>query len=444
MSSLLWMCVADYTRCRGLEVGSLRVILALPQPGRSPDLEHAARRPPRPRTPAHPAPGRGGGGAPRRGRHRSLHRALPQGSDRRSLDEVQITAIRDRLEQMAEVDKRREAILKSLAERDLLTDELSAKLADAQSVVAARGHLPALPAEAAHARDHRPREGPRTAGAVAAGAGSRADPEAEAAKYVDAERGVETRGRRAGRRPRHPRRDGERGPGRARGAPRICSRPRAPSSSKVAPKKEAEGAKFSDYFDWAEPVRGGAVAPHPGHAARASARRCCGCASSRTRSAAVACPTRRFVKNASPAGQQVMQAMEDSYKRLLAPSIESEIAPRAEAARRRRGDPRVCGEPARTADGAAARASSRDGSRSGLSHRLQAGLPRRAGQAAAPRHHLPPHRRTQGRGGRAHRHAPGGEVRDRGHRRRQRHRGPRNRARSCADSACRRRSPSSP
>ena len=31
-----------------------------------------------------------------------------------SLDEVQITAIRDRLDQLAELDKRREAILKSL------------------------------------------------------------------------------------------------------------------------------------------------------------------------------------------------------------------------------------------------------------------------------------------------------------------------------------------
>ena len=41
-----------------------------------------------------------------------------------SLDEVQIMTIRDRLAQLAELDKRREAILKSLEERKLLTDEL--------------------------------------------------------------------------------------------------------------------------------------------------------------------------------------------------------------------------------------------------------------------------------------------------------------------------------
>ena len=40
------------------------------------------------------------------------------------LDEVQIMAIRDRLEQMAQLDERRAAILSSLKERNLLTPEL--------------------------------------------------------------------------------------------------------------------------------------------------------------------------------------------------------------------------------------------------------------------------------------------------------------------------------
>ena len=43
-----------------------------------------------------------------------------------SLDEVAITGIRDRIGQLRELDKRREAILKSLDERGLLTDELRA------------------------------------------------------------------------------------------------------------------------------------------------------------------------------------------------------------------------------------------------------------------------------------------------------------------------------
>ena len=44
-----------------------------------------------------------------------------------SLDEVAITAIRDRLAQLEELENRRTAIVKSLTERNLLTDELSAK-----------------------------------------------------------------------------------------------------------------------------------------------------------------------------------------------------------------------------------------------------------------------------------------------------------------------------
>jgi uncharacterized protein len=38
------------------------------------------------------------------------------------LDEVQITAIRDRLEQLGELDKRRDAIISSLEERKLMTE----------------------------------------------------------------------------------------------------------------------------------------------------------------------------------------------------------------------------------------------------------------------------------------------------------------------------------
>lgn len=45
-----------------------------------------------------------------------------------SLDEVAITAIRDRLNQLKELDDRREAIIKSLEERELLTEELKEQI----------------------------------------------------------------------------------------------------------------------------------------------------------------------------------------------------------------------------------------------------------------------------------------------------------------------------
>lgn len=45
-----------------------------------------------------------------------------------SLDEVEIAAIRDRIEQLRELDKRRESILKSLTEQNVLTPELKSKV----------------------------------------------------------------------------------------------------------------------------------------------------------------------------------------------------------------------------------------------------------------------------------------------------------------------------
>jgi uncharacterized protein len=51
-----------------------------------------------------------------------------------SLDEVAITAIRDRLAQLQALDERREAILKSLEERGLLTDELKTSVNNAATM----------------------------------------------------------------------------------------------------------------------------------------------------------------------------------------------------------------------------------------------------------------------------------------------------------------------
>src|SRR6476661_3448676 len=51
-----------------------------------------------------------------------------------SLDEVVIARIRDRLAQLAELEDRRQAILKSLEERNLLTDELAEQIHAAETL----------------------------------------------------------------------------------------------------------------------------------------------------------------------------------------------------------------------------------------------------------------------------------------------------------------------
>ena len=53
------------------------------------------------------------------------------------LDEVQITTIRDRLEQLAQLDERRASILASLKERNLLTPALDNQIALAETLTPA-------------------------------------------------------------------------------------------------------------------------------------------------------------------------------------------------------------------------------------------------------------------------------------------------------------------
>ena len=93
--------------------------------------------------------------------------------------------------------------------------------------------------------------------------------------------------------------------------------------SKVVTGKEAEGAKFKDYFDWEEPA-----AKAPSHRILAIRRgETEGMLTSRLmppEDEAIVLLNGMFVKNASPAAEQVRLAIEDGYRRLLEPSIETE------------------------------------------------------------------------------------------------------------------------
>ena len=90
-----------------------------------------------------------------------------------SLDEVAITTIRDRLAQLAELDQRRAAIVKSLEERNLLTDDLLAQSGRGRDDGGAGRRLPAVPAQAPHPGHDRPGEGAGAAGGAAVQAGRR-------------------------------------------------------------------------------------------------------------------------------------------------------------------------------------------------------------------------------------------------------------------------------
>jgi uncharacterized protein len=238
-----------------------------------------------------------------------------------SLDEVAITSIRDRLQQLRELDQRRDAILKSLEERDLLTDELKDAVLAAETMAVLEDiYLP-----------YRPKR--RTRAAIAREKGLEPlaerlmsqedfDPAHEAAAFIDPEKGVESADDAlAGARDIIAETVNEHAE--ARAAIRHLFFERGAIKSVVLPDKETEGAKFRDYFEWDEEIASAA-----GHRILAMLRgEREGVLSVRIRppeDTAVGLLRRRFVTADNAAAEQVRLAVEDGYKRLMAPSMETE------------------------------------------------------------------------------------------------------------------------
>ena len=238
-----------------------------------------------------------------------------------SLDEVQITAIRDRLEQLRELDKRREAILKSLEERDLLTEELKAKIESAESMAVLEDmYLPYRPKRRTRATIARERGLEPLAEIILAQ--EEIDPEAEAEAFVDPEKEVATtEDALAGARDiiaEWVNEDVD-----ARSRMRDLYSREGVIRSKVITGKEQEGAKYSDYFDWEE-----LLAETPSHRVLAMRRgEAEGILSLRVtppEETALAILKKIFVMGRNAASAQVELAVEDAYKRLLGPAMETE------------------------------------------------------------------------------------------------------------------------
>ena len=239
-----------------------------------------------------------------------------------SLDEVAITAVRDRLNQLMELDKRREAILKSLEERGQLTDELKEKILSAETMVVLEDiYLPYRPKRRTRATIAKERGLEPLAQRLFAQ--DDMDPMAEAAAFVDPEKGVDSaEDALAGARDIIAEWVNEDQTARAKMRDFYSSK--AVFKSKVILEKEAEGIKYKDYFDWEEPVN---TAPsHRILAMRRGEKE--GFLNLRIlppEAEALDILDGLFVKGESPASQQVKMSAHDSYKRLLSPSMETEI-----------------------------------------------------------------------------------------------------------------------
>ncbi len=250
------------------------------------------------------------------------------------LDEVQVTSIRDRLEQLQQLDDRRGAILASLTERNLLTDALKSAIGAATTLTQLEDiYLPFRPkkrtratiakekclealAELIWAQDlasdiaaaaaalvghaYTLDDGKNTAGKIES-----ADEALAGARDILAERMSDDAA--------------------VREKLRVLYREQAVVSSKVMYGKEAEGAKFKDYFDWSEPL-----AKAPSHRILAMRRG----ENESFLIMRITLPDEllgqsivelHFARNASPAAAQVRLAAQDAFKRLLAPAMETEM-----------------------------------------------------------------------------------------------------------------------
>jgi protein Tex len=236
------------------------------------------------------------------------------------LDEVQLRDLRDRHEYLTELDERRAAILRSIEEQGKLTSDLRVAIERAETKTVLEDlYLP-----------YRPRRRTRATMALERGlgplaellwAGERTDAElrAEAAAFVDAGKGVEmVDDALAGARDVVAERVSE--DAAARAYVREQMRERGVLESRAARGKENEVSKFQDYSDFS-----GRVRDVPGHRVLAVRRgESEGFLTARILAPdedLVAALRRRFL-DGHRAPEQMGAAVEDAYRRLLAPSVE--------------------------------------------------------------------------------------------------------------------------
>ncbi len=236
------------------------------------------------------------------------------------LDEIQITVVRDRLLQVSELDKRRKAIIGSLTERGLLTQELHKAVLRAPNLTILEDlYLP-----------HRVKR--RTRSLIASEKGLEAlarliflqDGQPLSIKpFVNPAKGVEdSREALAGARDIIAEWVNEDSTVRA-GLRRIFFA-KAIISSKVVKKNQESGMKFRDYFDWQE-----LAAKAAGHRLLAMLRgenkKVLKLSFRPPEKDALAFLDKKYGTGRGPAATQMSLAVTDSYKRLLRPSLENEL-----------------------------------------------------------------------------------------------------------------------
>jgi uncharacterized protein len=239
-----------------------------------------------------------------------------------SLDEVQIAAIRDRKQQLEELDKRKEAILKSMIELEKLTPELEKQIIEAETMTILEDiYLPFKPKR-------------KTKASVAKEKGLQGladfimiqnsdDLYTEALKYVNVDLGV-SNAEEALSGARDILAEFMSEQPELRGKMRELFVQAGTFHSKLIKGKDTEGQKYKDYFDWSEPVK---TAPsHRILALRRAEKEIILTLDIEVpEDNAIRILEDFYVKGSNPSSMQVQQAALDAFKRLIKPSMETEI-----------------------------------------------------------------------------------------------------------------------
>ncbi len=241
-----------------------------------------------------------------------------------SLDEVVLTSIRDRHQQLEELEKRKEAILKSIAKQDKLTPALEKAIAAAETLAELEDiYLPYKPKRKTRASVAREKGLEPLALALFEQANT--NPAKLAAAYISNEKGVASE-EEALQGARDIIAEWVSENAETRKAVRDAFWKEGVVEAKAVKSKAAseEAQKFRDYFEWNEPLR-----KAPAHRMlavfRGEQEGFLSLDIAPEEEAVVPQLERRFVKSNNAASEQVRLAVHDSYKRLLKPSIESEV-----------------------------------------------------------------------------------------------------------------------
>jgi len=239
-----------------------------------------------------------------------------------TLDEVAITTVRDRLAQLAELDARKETVLKSLEQHGHLTDELKDKVLGAETMTVLEDiYLPYKPKRRTRAIIAK-EKGLEPLALLIFDQGGR-DIEQAAAAFVNAEKGVESvEDALSGARDIIAEMINEHE--QARASLRQLFADKGKFKSTVASGKESEGAKYKDYFEWEEPVS--AAPSHRILAMRRGEKEdILNLSVNPPEEDAIELLKRLFIKGQGQDSKQVEAAIEDCYKRLMSRSMETEI-----------------------------------------------------------------------------------------------------------------------